>query len=545
MSPASLEGQNLGKYRIMEPLGQGGMARVYRAYHPKLDRYVAIKVLRSDLVSEEEFLARFRREAQAVAGLRNPNIVQVFDFDEQDEIYYMVMELLQGDTLKAYLNSYRSRGEMMPLGDMVKILVDVLDGLSYAHGEGIIHRDIKPANIMLSRRGQAVLTDFGIIQIIGGTNYTISGALMGTLNYMAPEQGLQGKCDARSDLYSVGIVFYEMLIGHTPFDADTPLAILMKHVNDPLPLPCQVNPNVPEPFERVVLKTLSKKPDDRYQNAAEMKQALIAAAGEAGIEIPERVSVSETSPKDAPNSQPVAIFSGTARDKIADAQFAADDTDSSLAARLAGSESSKSTLQAEPPGSIPGVVPLVGAGQSQAGRYTAEPPQARTLNVPEPAADLQQESGLPRGMSVASAGITAATIIVMPNVFAAMFGLVFHNWSFFSYGWPAEILLVALAIAVLMRNLGLIWMLIPVNILASIGILMDFYSITHLWSFWFLWPLEVLVILGSVAVAITIAHDKEHAPSAARTMATIMIVLIIIVLLISLPSYFLLGLIAH
>ncbi|HEX7541843.1 MAG TPA: serine/threonine-protein kinase, partial [Anaerolineales bacterium] len=190
MAPINLEGQNLGKYRILEPLGRGGMAQVYKAYHPQLDRYVAIKVLRSDLVEEVEFLARFRREARAVAALRHPHIVQIYDFDAQDDLYYMVMELLEGDTLKAYLNALRVRSERLPLGETVRIFTDVLDGLSYAHGEGIIHRDLKPANIMLTRRGQAVLTDFGIAQIVGGTQYTISGALMGTLSYMAPEQGL-------------------------------------------------------------------------------------------------------------------------------------------------------------------------------------------------------------------------------------------------------------------------------------------------------------------------------------------------------------------
>ena len=213
MAPLSLEGQSLGKYRILEPLGRGGMAQVYKAYHPQLDRYVAVKILRSDLVEEVEFLARFRREARAVAALRHPNIVQIFDFDVENDLYYMVMELLEGNTLKAYMNTLRVRGERVPLGEVVRIFNDALAGLAYAHGEGIIHRDLKPANIMLTRRGQAVLTDFGIAQIVGGTQYTISGALMGTLSYMAPEQGLDGRCDARSDIYSLGIAYYEALTG--------------------------------------------------------------------------------------------------------------------------------------------------------------------------------------------------------------------------------------------------------------------------------------------------------------------------------------------
>src|SRR5512143_2319142 len=271
---SNLEGMTLGKYRILEPLGRGGMAQVYKAYHPQLDRYVAIKILRSDLVESKEFLKRFRAEAHAVSGLRHANIVQVFDFDMQDDYYYMVMELLEGDTLRTLLNNYRVRNQRIPLTEVVHILKDALSGLAYAHAEGIIHRDLKPANIMLTKKVQAVLTDFGIAQIVGNTQHTVSGALMGTLNYMAPEQGFEGICDRRSDIYSLGIVLYEMLTGYTPFDADTPLAILMKHLNDPLPLPTQVDPSLPRSLEAIVLKVLSKDPADRYQSTEEMIAAL-------------------------------------------------------------------------------------------------------------------------------------------------------------------------------------------------------------------------------------------------------------------------------
>jgi tRNA A-37 threonylcarbamoyl transferase component Bud32 len=341
MVPASLEGQTLGKYRVLEPLGRGGMAQVYRAYHPQLDRYVAIKVLRSDLVEDVEFLSRFRREARAVAALRHPNIVQVFDFDVHGDIYYMVMELLEGDTLKTRLNDYRARGESMPPGEVVRILLDVLDGLAYAHSEGMIHRDIKPANILLTRRGQAVVADFGIAQIVGGTQYTVSGALMGTLNYMAPEQGLESHSDARSDIYSLGIVYYEMLTQRTPFDADTPLAILMKHLNDPLPLPRQVAPTIPEPFERVVLKALAKRAEERYQSAAEMAEALRQAAEAAEVELPARISLPLSFTTAQAPAESVAVLSGTAREKIADAGFAADDTDGTLGRRLAEERAAK------------------------------------------------------------------------------------------------------------------------------------------------------------------------------------------------------------
>jgi serine/threonine protein kinase len=340
MAPIYLEGKNLGKYRILEPLGRGGMAQVYKAYHPQLDRYVAIKVLRSDLVEEVEFLARIRREARAVAALRHPHLVQIYDFDTQDDLYYMVMELLEGNTLKAYLNAMRVRGERLPLGETVHIFSDVLDGLSYAHGEGIIHRDLKPANIMLTRRGQAVLTDFGIAQIVGGTQYTVSGALMGTLSYMAPEQGLDGHCDVRSDIYSLGIAYYEALTGNVPFDADTPLVILMKHINDPLPMPRKFDPSLPESFERVALKALAKRADDRFQSAAAMSEALTGAAQEAGIQIPETITLPQRGGSSSVQPAAVGVFSGPARQQIQDAGFASGDTDITTGRKLDRSRSS-------------------------------------------------------------------------------------------------------------------------------------------------------------------------------------------------------------
>src|SRR5512135_951788 len=326
MAPQKLEGLTLGKYQLREQLGHGGMASIYRAYHPQLDRFVAVKTLRGELVDDPEFLARFQREAKIVAALRHANIVQVYDADVQDDIYYMVMELLEGDTLKARLTDYRAHEEPMPLGEAVRVMLDVLDGLAYAHGEGMIHRDLKPANIMLTKRGQAVIGDFGIAQMVGGTRHTLSGALMGTLNYMAPEQGMQNQSDARSDLYSLGIVLYEMLTGKPPFDADTPLAILMKHVNEPLPMPPTTNVVIPEAFERILLKVLSKSPDDRYQTAEEMAQAIRAAAEEAAIQLPDRISLPLTASVTAA-AEPISVISGTARQNIVNTDFAKDQTD--------------------------------------------------------------------------------------------------------------------------------------------------------------------------------------------------------------------------
>lgn len=456
----SLQGQNLGKYRVLEPLGRGGMAQVYRAYHPQLDRYVAIKVLRSDLVEEQEFLTRFRREAQSVANLRHPNIVQIHDFDVQEDVYYMVMELLEGDTLKAQLTQYRAKGERLPLGEIARIMLDVLSGLAYAHDEGIIHRDIKPANIMVSRRGQAVVTDFGIAQIIGSTQFTVSGALMGTLSYMAPEQGLEGRTSKQSDLYSTGIVLYEMLTGRPPFDADTPLAILMKHVNDPLPLPRTINPDLPEPFEQILLKALSKDPQDRYANAGELAKAIRAASAANRIEIPEQISFAAVSEVDHSN-EAVAVFSGEDIKQITDAAFAKDDTE-----KYASEKVSR---------------------------------QLRSKDQPEKAMPAKRKGPSNMGKAAANAFFTAVIALVGFNLMAVMLGLFSGNWRIFRVGWPAEIILVSLGLCLMMSYSGSPAFFIPAGILLGNGVILAFYSLTGFWALWkFLWPLEPLLLIGSV-----------------------------------------------
>lgn len=468
--PASLEGQSIGKYRVLEALGRGGMAQVFRAYHPQLDRYVAIKVLRSDLVEHEEFLARFRREAHAVSGLRHPNIVQVFDFDVQDEQYYMIMELLEGNTLRAKLNDYRARGERMPLAEVVRILVDVLNGLGYAHSEGVIHRDIKPANIMLGKREQAVLTDFGIAQIVGSTQYTVSGALMGTLNYMAPEQGFKGHCDSRSDIYSLGIVLYEMLTGYTPFDADTPLAILMKHLNDPLPLPSKLDPSLPAALEPIVLKALAKEPSDRYQSAAEMSAALQRAA-DGGMPTTVRVALPP------PNSAGPSVFSGAAREKLLDKDFAEADTDFDIATTLppVADPSTPSAASAAPAA----LTPLERLSE----RLAPTPPQA----------------------ALASIGV-----LILTNFFVAML-LVYTRINAFAYGWAFELFLIAGLLASIGWSLRNAWLLTPATILAGNAIIMAYCALTGRWGDWFfLWLLEPLIVGGAIIMPNSLMQSKKR-----------------------------------
>ncbi|MCX6067188.1 MAG: protein kinase [Chloroflexi bacterium] len=460
MSPTSLEGQVIGKYRVLEALGRGGMAQVYRAYHPQLDRHVALKVLRSDLVEDQEFLARFQREARAVAALRHHNIVQVFDFDAQDDVYYMVMELLEGDSLRARLNKYRVAGQRMPLPEILRILQDVLHGLGYAHSQGLIHRDIKPANIMLTSRDEAVLTDFGIAQIVGGAQYTASGALMGTLSYMAPEQGLRGQCDQRSDLYSLGIVLYEMLTGYTPFDADTPLAILMKHLNDPLPLPRQIDPALPEALEQIVIKVLAKEPADRYQNAEELSDALEQITPESLPGGPRKVIPAPT----GFDSQ--AVFSGTSRQKLSDRRFSREDTDPDLARSL------------------------------------------------QPAA-LQTLTGRPLNTANAVLGGLGAALVI--NLAASM-AATLTGLNVYHFGWAFEIFLLSGLLALIMWSVQKHWLLIPIIIVFGNAAILAYCAITGRWGDWaFLWLLDVLIIGAAIVLPIRLKQAHVDTRAVART----------------------------
>jgi hypothetical protein len=274
-----LIGKTIGRYRITEHLGRGGMAEVYKAYQPSLDRYVAIKLMHAFLADDKDFLTRFEREAKVVATLRHPNIVQVFDFDVENGQYFMVMEFIDGVTLKTFLEQLHERGEWMTLDDAVTTIVSVGSALRYAHERDMVHRDVKPANVMIASDGHIILTDFGIAKIMSVSGLTASGAMVGTPSYMSPEQGMGQAGDNRSDIYSLGVMLYQLAAGRLPYDADTPLAVLLKHINDPLPMPRALKPDLPADVERVILKSLAKNPDDRYSTVAEMTADLKRAMG--------------------------------------------------------------------------------------------------------------------------------------------------------------------------------------------------------------------------------------------------------------------------
>ncbi len=263
--------RKLGKYEINERLGRGGMAEVYRAYHPNLDRYVAIKVLHAFLADDPEFKNRFEKEAQNVAKLKQSHIVQVYDFeyDAEGESYYMVMELVEGPTLKERLIELAEQGRLMPLDEALRIVRESAEALAFAHSRNMIHRDVKPANLMLDHDERVVLTDFGIAKIVTGVQFTASGGMVGTPAYMAPEQGLGEAGDERSDLYSLGVILFQLVTGRLPYEADTPLATILKHLHEPIPSARGVKSDVPEAIDGIIAKAMAKDPEDRYQTAPE------------------------------------------------------------------------------------------------------------------------------------------------------------------------------------------------------------------------------------------------------------------------------------
>src|SRR5215210_67610 len=260
------------RYRVIDRLGSGGMADVYCAEDTQLGRKVAVKLLYRRFAEDEEFVERFRREASSAAGLQHPNIVGVFDRGEWDGTYYIAMEYLQGHTLKQLV---RDHGAMPP--DLaVDITIQVLRAAKFAHKRGVVHRDIKPHNVILDEEGRAKVTDFGIARA-GASDMTETGSIMGTAQYLSPEQAQGQPVSPRSDLYSIGVMLYELLTGQVPFDAESPVTIALKHVSeDPVP-PSQLNPAVPPALDAVVLRALEKEPVARFAEADEFAAALLDA----------------------------------------------------------------------------------------------------------------------------------------------------------------------------------------------------------------------------------------------------------------------------
>jgi eukaryotic-like serine/threonine-protein kinase len=263
-----------GRYRVLRKLGAGGMADVYLAEDEELGRRVAIKILNDRHANDEQFVERFRREAKNAAGLSHPNIVAIYDRGEAEGTYYIAMEFLDGRSLKELLIA---RGPM-PIDDAIAYTRQILNALRFAHKKGVVHRDIKPHNVMVDPDGRVKVTDFGIARA-GASQMTEAGAIVGTAQYLSPEQARGAAVDQRSDLYSVGVVLYEMLTGSVPFSGETPVEIAMKHLSDAPRPPSTVRPDISPDLDMIVLRALAKDPDDRFQSAEEMDAELARVAG--------------------------------------------------------------------------------------------------------------------------------------------------------------------------------------------------------------------------------------------------------------------------
>jgi serine/threonine protein kinase len=272
-------GKTVGdRYHIEDLLGQGGMSAVYKAHDPNLKRTVAIKIIHPHLTENAEFVHRFEQEATLVAQLRHNNIVQVFDFNHQGSIYYMVMEYLIGDTLDRKLKALNEAGMRLPLADAIRIVGILCEAIDYAHQRRMIHRDLKPANIMLNLVNEPILMDFGIAKIIGGEVNTLTGAAIGTAAYMSPEQWKGRGADHRSDIYALGVILFEILSGQPPFQSDSTWGIMHQHLEEPVPDIRQINKNTPHTLVNIIERALAKEANNRFQTAAEMASALRTTA---------------------------------------------------------------------------------------------------------------------------------------------------------------------------------------------------------------------------------------------------------------------------
>lgn len=303
-------GENVGPYRIIEQLGQGGMATVYKAYHASLDRYVALKVLHPAFHQDQTFTMRFQREARVVARLEHQNIVPIYDYAEHEGRPYLVMKYIEGDTLKARLNKGPLTAE-----EIERVVNSVGYALAYAHRQGILHRDIKPSNVMIANDGTMYLADFGLARIAEAGESTMSSdSIMGTPQYISPEQAMGKKdLDAGTDIYSFGVMLYEMVVGRVPFTSDTPFSIIHDHIYTPLPLPMSVNPNVPEPVQRVLLKALAKDRADRYATTEELIKAFKDAWNEAGVPMQGTAIIMGSTIRNAAAQQPAGDKSQSAK----------------------------------------------------------------------------------------------------------------------------------------------------------------------------------------------------------------------------------------
>lgn len=303
-----------GRYKIEAMLGQGGMSAVYKAEDPNLKRTVAVKIIHPHLSENPEFVRRFEQEAAAVAQLRHPNIMQVHDFNHDGSTYYIIFEYVPGESLNKKLKDLREADQVMSLEEVTQIMTPLCDAVSYAHERGMVHRDLKPSNVIINPSGQPILLDFGIAKILGDSYvHTATGATVGTAQYMAPEQVLGETVDHRADIYSLGIMLYEMAAGRPPYEGKSAITVMMKHVNEPVPDARLFNTNLPPAYNVILEKALAKSPDDRYSSAKDLALALrdqtgapaLAAAGTEVLPTPAAAEEKPAEPATAAPSQTI------------------------------------------------------------------------------------------------------------------------------------------------------------------------------------------------------------------------------------------------
>lgn len=286
-----------GRYKILEVIGGGGMANVYLARDMILEREVAMKVLRFDFSNDDEFIKRFRREAQSATSLAHPNVVSIYDVGEEDGIYYIVMEYVDGQTLKQYIQQF---APVHPR-KAVNIMVQIVSAIQHAHDNQIIHRDIKPHNILIDHHGNVKVTDFGIAMALSSTTITQTNSVLGSVHYLSPEQARGGLANKKSDIYSIGIVLFELLTGRLPFDGESAISIALKHLQSQTPSPKRWNPDIPQSLENIILKSTAKDPFHRYDSAEEMEKDLetafdVSRLSEPRFSIPEDVEATKAIP---------------------------------------------------------------------------------------------------------------------------------------------------------------------------------------------------------------------------------------------------------